>query len=63
MTLLYVAGAALMAWFAYRTVKNNPAMFSRENLGKSVFTMGILTLVLIAFIACLVFLLRASGGH
>ncbi len=58
MTLLYIAGAALLAWFAYRTIRGNPEMFSKENLGKSFFTMGILALMLIAFVALLVFLLK-----
>ena len=55
MTLLYVVGAALLAFFAYRTVKNNPTLFSRENMSNSIFTMGVLTLILIVFIAGLVF--------
>ena len=41
MTLLYVVGAALLAFFAYRTVKNNPTLFSRENMSNSIFTMGV----------------------
>lgn len=60
MTLLYVVGAALLAFFAYRTVKNNPTLFSRENMSNSIFTMGVLTLILIVFIAGLVFLLRTG---
>lgn len=58
MSLLYIIGAALLVWFAFRTIRNNPAMFSKENISKSFFTMGALTLILIAFIALLVFLLR-----
>ena len=60
MTLLYMIGAALVAWFAYRTIRNHPDMFSKENMSKSFFTMGILTLLLIGFIAILVFLLKTS---
>jgi type IV secretory pathway TrbL component len=58
MTLLYVAGAALAVWFAYRTIRSNPDMFSKENLSNSFFTMGILALLLIGFVALLVFLLK-----
>ncbi|OGT43498.1 MAG: hypothetical protein A3F13_00145 [Gammaproteobacteria bacterium RIFCSPHIGHO2_12_FULL_40_19] len=58
MELLYIAGAALAAWFAYRIIRNNPEMFSKENLGKSFFTMGVLALMLIGFVALLVFLLK-----
>ena len=58
MNLLYIAGAALIAWFAFHTIRNNPAMFSKENMGKSFSTMGILTLGLIGFVALLVYLLK-----
>lgn len=58
MTLLYVILAAVLVWFAYRTVRNNPAWFTKESMSKSFFTMGILTLLLIGFIALLVFLLK-----
>lgn len=58
MTLLYLAGAALIAWFAFKTIRNNPDMFSKVNMEKSIFTTGVLTLILIAFIALLVYLLK-----
>lgn len=60
MTLLYIIGAALVAWLAYRTIRGNPEMFSKENISNSFFTMGVLTLLLIGFIALLVFLLKAN---
>ncbi len=57
-TILYIIGAALIIWFGIRTIRNNPTMFNKESMGKSFFTIGILTLLLIGFIALLVFLLK-----
>jgi hypothetical protein len=56
--LLYVIGAALLIWLVYRQVKGNPEMFSRTNLSKSFFTLGILALLLIGFIGLLVVMLK-----
>lgn len=50
--------AGLIVWLLYRSIKGRPEQFSRENLSKSFSTMGGLALVLIAFVAFLVFLLR-----
>ena len=58
MSLLYIALAAVAAWFAFRMVKSNHTLFSKENIEKSFFSMGVLALILIAFIALLVFLLN-----
>ncbi len=60
MRLLYIVIAGVLVWFAIRMMKNNPAFFSKENIGKSFFSMGILALILIAFVALLVYLLRHS---
>jgi hypothetical protein len=57
--LLYVIGAALLIWLLYRQIKGNPEMFSRTNLSKSFFTLGILALLLIGFIGLLVVMLRS----
>jgi hypothetical protein len=54
---LLIAGA-LIAWMLYRQIKGNPQSFSRENLGKSVYTLGILALLLIGFVAFLVMMLK-----
>ena len=56
--LLALAGAGLIIWFMYRTVKGQPTLFSRENLNKSFSSMGILALILIAFVGLLVLMLR-----
>lgn len=59
-SLLFLIGAVLMGWLLYRQIKNNPQGFSKENVTKSIYTLGILALLLIFFIGFLVFLLRAS---
>ena len=56
--LLALIGAGLIAWILYRTVKNKPEQFSRENLSKSFSTMGILAIILILFVAFLVLTVR-----
>ncbi|MGQ3890894.1 hypothetical protein [Legionella sp. CNM-4043-24] len=56
--LLALLGAGLIVWYTYRTVKNRPDLFSRENLSKSFSTLGVLALILIVFIAILALILR-----
>lgn len=56
--ILAVAAAALIIWLIYRTIKGRPDQFSKENLNKSLFTMGILALILIGFVGFLVLALR-----
>jgi len=56
--LLALVGAGLIGWILYRTVKNKPEQFSRENLTKSFSSMGFLALILIAFVAFLIILTR-----
>lgn len=58
--ILFLIGAAVMLWFMVRTIRSNPQAFSKENLGKSVYTIGILALIIIAVIFLCVMLLRAS---
>ena len=57
--VLGLVGAALIVWVIYRSIKGRPEQFSRENLTKSFSSMGILALLLIGFVAILVFLTRA----
>ena len=57
--ILGLLGAALIVWITYRNIKGRPDVFSKENTNKSLYTMGILALVLIVFIAVLVLLLRS----
>ncbi len=56
--ILGLIGAGLVLFILYRSIKGNPEQFSKDNLNKSFFTMGILALVLIAFIALLVLSVR-----
>ena len=58
MQLLFLAATGLCIWLGYRFVRQSPGSFSKENLGKSFYVMGILALGLIGFIALLVFLLK-----
>ena len=55
----YLLGMLVAGWFIYRQIKNNPLAFSKESFSKSTFTLGVLALMLIGFIALLVLLLRA----
>ena len=56
--VLGLFGAAMIIYVLYRTIKGRPELFSRENLNKSFFTMGILAVGLIGFIALLILMLR-----
>ena len=56
--VLGLLGAAMIIYMLYRTIKGRPELFSRENLNKSFFTMGILAVGLIGFIALLILMLR-----
>lgn len=58
--LLGLLGAGLVIWILYRYVKANPSQLSRENLSKSFSTMGMLALILIAFVTLLVLLVRTT---
>lgn len=50
--------AAFIIWRLYAFVRHNPQAFSKDSLGRSIFTLGILCLILIAFVALLVLWLR-----
>jgi hypothetical protein len=56
--LFFILLVVFLGWLIYRNIKHNPAAFSRENLGKSFYTLGLLALLLIAFVALLIMLLR-----
>ena len=56
--ILALVMIGLAIWWLYRTVKNQPQMFSKDNLNKSIYSLGILALVLIVFVAFLVMLVR-----
>ena len=56
--ILGLVAAGLIVWIIYRNIKGRPEQFSRENINKSFSSMGILALMLIAFVALLVFIAR-----
>jgi hypothetical protein len=58
--ILGLVGAGMILFILYRTIKGRPDQFSKENLNKSAYTMGILAIALIGFIALLVLMLRNS---
>ncbi len=57
--LFFVILAVFIIWLVYRQIKHNPKSFSKENFSKSLYVLGWLALLLIAFIGLLVLLLRA----
>ncbi len=57
--LLYVLGAALMLWVAFRIIKTKPELFTKANFSKSVSTLGVLALILIGVVAFCVLLLKS----
>ncbi len=58
MQIVAVVAAIFVIWLTVRMVRGNPGAFQRESISKSFFTMGVLALILIAFIAVCVWLLR-----
>lgn len=54
----FAIGAVLMLWMVYRGIKHSPEAFSKANLSKSFYTLGLLAVGLIAFIYILVQLLK-----
>lgn len=47
-------------WRIYRILKDNPDLLNRDNLTKSFSTMGVLGLILIGFVAILVWMVKQS---
>lgn len=56
--ILGILAAGAIGWFLYRTIRSRPEQFSRERLSQSFFTMGILALILIAFVGALILFVR-----
>ncbi len=59
--VLFLASAAFLIWYMVRSIRHNPEAFSKANLSKSIYTLGILALMIIAIIIFCVWLLRATG--
>ncbi len=60
-TILYAITAALLIWYLVRTVRHNPQAFSKENFGKSIYTMGLLTLLLLIVIFLGILFIRSNS--
>lgn len=56
--LLFVLLAIFLIWQMFGYVRAHPEAFSKDNLSKSFFTLGILALLLIGFVAVCVFLIK-----
>jgi len=56
--LLIIIVGAFLVWQLYRFVRNNPQTFSKDNIGRGIFTMGVLCLILIVFVVLLVLIVR-----
>ena len=59
-SLFYLLAAGLMVWLIVRMVRRTPSSFSKENLSKSAFTLGLLALMLIGVIFLCVVILKSS---
>ena len=57
--LFFILVSIFIIWLIYRVIRYHPKALSRENLGKSFYTLGWLALALIAFVGLLVLLLRS----
>lgn len=58
--LLYFLGAIVLIIITVWVIRSNPQLFTKQNLNRSFFTMGILALILIIFLTLLVLFLRAT---
>ncbi len=57
--IVAVVAAGLLVWMAVRMVRGNPTAFSKESLGKSVYTMGLLAIMLIVVVGFCVLMLKS----
>lgn len=56
--IVFIIGGALLIFVAIYMIRNNPELFSKHHLGKSIYTLGLLTLMIIAVVAFLVIVLK-----
>ena len=57
-SIFLVCISAVLLWLLYSSIKHRPELFSAQNLNKSFFTMGILSIFLIAIVGFAIFLVR-----
>ena len=60
-TIIAAILLAILAFFMIKNMRANPEWFSKANLSKAFTSMGFLALLLICFIAFLVFLLNMGA--
>lgn len=58
--LMLLLGGGLIIWYMVKTIRSNPEAFSKAMFSKSFYTMGILAVVLIAFISICIMILRST---
>lgn len=58
MNILYLVAAAFFVWWAVRFIRNNPTAVSKENMSKSVTTIGWLVLMIIAVVTLCILMLK-----
>ncbi len=56
--LLYVVLSVFVIWRLFAYLRLHPEALSKDNLGRSFFTLGILALLLIGFVAALVWFVK-----
>ena len=61
MKILALVGAILLMFLLWQGIRANPALFSKANLNKSFTSMGVLALILTAFVAFCSLLLRSGA--
>lgn len=58
--IAFVLLAVFFIWRLFGYIKSHPESLSRQNLSKSFFLVGVLTLLLIGFVAALVVFVKQS---
>ena len=61
--ILYLLVALSLAFMLYGVVRNQKGAFSGENIVKSMYTLGILAILLICFISYCVWMLNSSQNY
>ena len=56
--LLFIILSVFIIWQLFAYIRMHPKAFSRENLDRSFFTLGVLALILIGFIGLLVWFVK-----
>jgi hypothetical protein len=57
--IMLLALAGIAVFFLYRTIKNQPGLFTKEKFSQTASTLGVLALALIVFVAFLVMMVKS----